>query len=464
MLFNSLAFAVFAPVVWIAHTTARRAGWHRLRTGLLLVASYVFYGWFDWRFCGLLALSTVSDHLIARGIDSAASERSRRALLIASVTINLGILAVFKYLEFFAESASRLLAAVGLDASPVTLKVVLPLGISFYTFQTLGYTVDVYRRRIPAERDLLVFATYVAFFPQLVAGPIERAGRLLPQLRDPRPVTAADAEVALGLIVRGYLTKLVIADNLGLVVDRVWADPGAYNGLEVVVAMVAFSFQIYGDFSGYTDIARGVARLFGVDLMENFHRPFLAASPSEFWRRWHVSLSTWLRDYLYVPLGGNRRGPGRTSLNLMVVMVLGGLWHGAAWTFVLWGMYHGVLLVVHRIGERVGAPGPRWVEVPGMFAFTVFGFAIFRSADLSELGRLLARFADPVGPWGGGVLVALIPVCAALAVDALTAPRPAHPLGLWGRPATRGVAYGLATAALVLFSVRASVEFIYFQF
>ncbi len=355
----------------------------------LLVASYVFYGWWDCRFLLLLFASSTADYWIARKLDATGSSSGRRNLLLSSALINLGFLGFFKYFNFFADSAGRLLGMFGFEADPVTLQIVLPVGISFYTFQSLGYTVDVYRGKIRAARDFADFLLYVSYFPQLVAGPIERAEHLLPQLRQPRKVTSEAVADGLWLIVVGYTKKLVIADRLAPLVQHGFGSEEIPD-LNALLFVYAFAFQIYGDFSGYSDIARGVSKLLGIDLMINFRSPYLVATPSAFWRHWHISLSSWLRDYLYVPLGGNRKGKGRTLRNLMATMTLGGLWHGAGVSFLLWGFYQGVALVAFRSkreGRRddgQGHPLARIASALLFFQVTCFGWVIFRCGAMGS--------------------------------------------------------------------------------
>ena len=317
----------------------------RLQNGILLIASYVFYGFWDWRFLALLFVSTVVDYNLALLIEKSESPGERKALLAASICVNLGILGFFKYFGFFAESFASLLNSFGFQSSTPFFNIVLPVGISFYTFQTMSYTIDVYRRKLPATRNFFDFALFVSFFPQLVAGPIERATKLLPQVLQPRKFSQSNFVEGFYLIILGLFKKVVIADNMAPIVNYIFSrDVSTLSGAEVLVGVYAFAFQIYGDFAGYTDIARGVAKWLGFDLMLNFRMPYFATSPSDFWQRWHISLSSWLRDYLYIPLGGNRQGTLLTYRNLMLTMVLGGLWHGAAWTFVAWGFFHGLIL------------------------------------------------------------------------------------------------------------------------
>ena len=387
MIFNSWVYLVYLPIVLALYWALP----FRPRMLMLLIANAVFYGWWDWRYLSLIAVSIAIDYVSARRIGRAETDQRRRKLwLLLSVASNLGILCVFKYFNFFAESAVDVLHALGFEANRVVLNVLLPVGISFYTFQSMAYTIDVYRRKMEPLQNLLVFANYVSFFPQLVAGPIERATHLVPQLESPR--TRADVQVQDGLflILWGLYKKVVVADNLARIV-QLCLDSQDMTAGSVTVGLLAFAFQIYGDFSGYTDIARGSALLLGVKLCENFRLPYFAISPSDFWTRWHVSLSSWLRDYLYISLGGNRKGSWFTYRNLFLTMLLGGLWHGAAWTFVVWGIYHGVLLIGYRVVfGKTGQPKcgnllshAFWMLV--MFVFTLIGWAIFRANDMTQL-------------------------------------------------------------------------------
>jgi alginate O-acetyltransferase complex protein AlgI len=377
--FNSLVFALFLPVVLGAFWFGPR----RWRTGVLLLASYVFYGWWDFRFLGLILISTIVDYVVGLRLFDSSSERRRKSWLFLSIAVNLGILGSFKYLGFFVESAASLLAEIGVDTGQTLLSLVLPVGISFYTFQTLSYSIDIYRRELEPERNLARFALFVAFFPQLVAGPIERAKRLLPQLKDfPNRPQEVNWSGALALILRGLFRKVVIADGVAPIVNEVFSKPEAYVGLTVAVGILAFSIQIYGDFAGYTDIARGVAKLFGVDLMVNFRSPYSARGFSDFWRRWHISLSTWLRDYLYIPLGGSHRGRLRTYINLMATMLLGGLWHGAGWGFLLWGLLHGAYLVIERLWR--GAHAGQWLPASIVFSIVTLTWIPFRAISIGR--------------------------------------------------------------------------------
>lgn len=413
MYFNSVQFGFFFAAVWatvalLSLSTERlhERALQRLlavRNVFLLVVSYVFYAFWDWRFLSLIVLSTGVDFVCARRMgalpDTSANAPARKRLVAASVVVNLGFLAFFKYSGFFARSLADALATLGMTVELPVLNVVLPVGISFYTFQTLSYTIDVYRGRLQPEPSLVRFAAYVAFFPQLVAGPIERARDLLPQLREPTLLTRDGLHTGAFLMGWGLFKKVVIADNVARIADAAFALPEA-NGLQVLLGAYAFAVQIYCDFSGYTDIARGCARMMGFELSLNFDLPYVAQTPSDFWRRWHISLSSWLRDYLYIPLGGNRKGPRRTWINLMLTMLLGGLWHGAAWTFVAWGAFHGALLAVYRVLEpqvaRLRLPGGplgtalRFANGVFFFHLICVSWILFRAADLRSAGTMLA--------------------------------------------------------------------------
>ena len=474
MFFNSVEFLIFLPVVLgVYYILSRRA-----QNAWLVLASYFFYGWWDWRFCGLLALSTVIDFTCALRINTSSDSRVRRRWLLLSLCANLGILGFFKYFNFFVDSAAALLSAVGLQPHLPVLRVLLPVGISFYTFQTMSYTIDVYRRQLAPTRSFLDFALFVSFFPQLVAGPIERAGNLLRQFAAPRAVTRPMVESGCFLILAGFFRKLVIADGVAPLVDTVFAAPATADWLSLACGAAAFALQIYGDFAGYSDIARGVARLLGFELMVNFRQPYLSRSVTEFWRRWHISLSTWLRDYLYIPLGGNRHGTAATYRNLMLTMLLGGLWHGARWNFVVWGGLHGLFLAVHKFfltrAHRKIAAESRAFSLPGLlataatFALVSFAWIFFRAPTFADAASCVAGLATLRGglsalPWG---LLAKLAVFAALtAVLDLPAYRRDSQEALldWPWP-LRGATYAAMFLLVVLLRPLNDVPFIYFQF
>lgn len=395
MLFNSAEFLRFIAVVYpiylvLAYSnTARQKSFRNL---FLLAASYCFYAAWDYRFLNLIIISTLVDFLVARAIERQRSENAKFGFLALSIVTNLSLLGFFKYYNFFVESFASLLTYFGMSAHLPTLEIALPVGISFYTFQTLGYTIDVYRGDIRASANVLNFALYVAFFPQLVAGPIEKAQHLLPQLDNPARIDSQKVWTGLYWILLGYFQKCVIADTMAPIVDYSFAHPDKLSGIISLIGVVAFALQIFGDFSGYTFIARGIALLMGIELMRNFRAPYFATCPSDFWKRWHISLSQWLRDYLYISLGGNRRGKVLSYRNLLITMVLGGLWHGAAWNFVLWGLYHGLALVLTHRSFRFLRLEWRFffvVKIFATFLFTLFGWLLFRVHSLQQLNNIL---------------------------------------------------------------------------
>ncbi len=348
MLFNSAEFALFMVVVYGAYLVLE----HKWQNRMLLAASYVFYGAWNWRFLSLILISTALDYVCGMRVYRAERPARRKLFLFLSVFGNLSILGFFKYFNFFAEGLTELLNSFGFVVRPYLTDIVLPIGISFYTFQTLSYTIDIYRGKLKPTRNVVDFALFVAFFPQLVAGPIERARNLLPQISSRRTLKADWFYEGCYLIFWGLFQKMVVADNLAKLVDPIFGRL-EYTAGEVLLVMYAFSFQILCDFAGYSNIARGVARLLGFEIMVNFRLPYFATNPQDFWRRWHISLSSWLRDYVYIPLGGGRKNGITTCRNLLVTMLLGGLWHGAAWTFVFWGVYHAILLMAYRCVEPV---------------------------------------------------------------------------------------------------------------
>ena len=339
MIFNSEAFAVFLPIVFLLYWFATNRNINS-QNFLLLVASYVFYGWWDWRFLFLLVFSTSLDYYTGLKMFKAETKKSKTFWFWLSVGINLGFLGVFKYFNFFADSLADSLNAIGWHVSLTTLSIILPVGISFYTFHGLSYVIDIYKDKIEPENNVVTYSLFVSFFPLLVAGPIERATHLLPQIKKKRLFTDAMFREGILQITAGFFRKMVIADNLAVYVDSVYGNADIHNSSSLLLASVFYAFQIYFDFSGYSDIAIGTAKLFGFSLKENFNLPYFSKSLTEFWRRWHMSLSFWLRDYLYISLGGNRKGIKITYRNLMITMLLGGLWHGASWNFVIWGGMH----------------------------------------------------------------------------------------------------------------------------
>ncbi len=391
MLFHSLDYVLFLVLAVIGYWALVRLQLFRLV--FIFGASCLFYMAWNPAYIVLILASVVLDYSVGRGLGVAERPRARKLLLFCSVGGNLGLLGAFKYYNFFATAVHQTLGLVGLDVTLPMLDVLLPVGISFYTFQTMSYTIDVYRRRIEVEKSLLRFAFYVSFFPQLVAGPIVRASQFLPQLHKKPKLSSEEVGSALFLIATGMVKKLVLADYVAVnLVDRVFDNPEAFTSLEVYVALVGYTLQIYCDFSGYTDIARGSARLLGFDVPENFNKPYMATNPADFWRRWHMTLSSWLRDYLYYPLGGSRSGPARAYFNLWITMFLIGMWHGANWTFVLYGIVHATAMVLHRFAYKITGRtketvDPTWLRVLKILAclnFVVFARILFRGADVDN--------------------------------------------------------------------------------
>ncbi len=483
VLFNSFEFLIFFPVVTLAYFLMP----HRFRLVFLLLASYYFYMCWRPEYIILILASTLVDYFAGLGMGRTDDRKKRRKFLLMSLFANLGLLFTFKYFNFFADSLNHLFAAVRLDAQMPALDVLLPVGISFYTFQTLSYTIDVYRGETQPERNPLRFALYVAFFPQLVAGPIERSTRLLKQFY--RKVSFSEERLQSGLllILWGLFKKVVIADRLAIYVNEVYNHPGDYQGWPLILATYFFAFQIYCDFSGYSDIAIGSARILGFDLMENFRQPYFTRSISEFWKRWHISLSTWFRDYLYIPLGGNRVVKWRWYYNLMVVFLVSGLWHGANWTFVVWGALHGFYLIFSiwtqtgraRMREWFGlSRRPRlealWQTVV-TFHLVLVAWVFFRANSLSDALLILNNMSQlefslqglmdinvKLG-WGelmlvmlfiaGMELVHVLQISGRLASLSLRTPQPLR----------LAVFYGLLLS-IVFFGVFNHTEFIYFQF
>jgi len=395
MRFNSLAFLVFLPLFAAGYWATSG----RLRLWLMLVASLIFYAWWDWRFVFLLLFSSIVDYSLGLLLENEHDDAARRRLIFLSVGVNLGVLGFFKYFNFFAASAAELSRSLGLPASYSALNIVLPVGISFYVFKTMSYTIDVYRRTERAERDLLRFTTFVVFFPELVAGPIVRASLMLPQLRSDHRFSYERMVSGLTLVASGYVRKVAIADSIGPLVDIRFAHPEAHNGMSLLIGVYLYAFQIYCDFSGYSSIAIGLARIFGFDFGINFDRPYFSRGFSEFWTRWHVSLSSWLRDYLYIPLGGNRGGRWATVRNLSITMLLGGLWHGANWTFVIWGALHGLYLVIQHFLAPSYKRVIRVLRIPALasdvflivlvFHLTCFGWVFFRAGSFANAWHVL---------------------------------------------------------------------------
>ncbi len=400
MLFNSIDFAVFLPVVFVLYWLANKK--LRLQNIVVISASYLFYGWWDWRFLSLILFSTLVDYSVGIMLNKTADIGRRKVLLWVSILVNLGFLGFFKYYNFFLENFISAFSFMGFEVQSNSLNIILPVGISFYTFQTLSYTIDIYRRKLNPTRDFISFAAFVSFFPQLVAGPIERASNLLPQFFVKRKFEYIEATDGMRQILWGLFKKMVIADNCALFADEIFSHSEIYGGSTLVLGAIFFAFQIYGDFSGYSDIAIGVARLFGFRLMRNFAFPYFSRDMAEFWRRWHISLSTWFRDYVYIPLGGSRGRKWMKVRNTFIIFVVSGFWHGANWTFIVWGMLNAVyflpLLLSNKHRDHINVVAenkllPSLKECLLMlltFTLTVIAWVFFRAENIAHAFNFLS--------------------------------------------------------------------------
>lgn len=478
MLFNSFIFLIFLAVVIPLYYLLKTK---LSRNALLLVSSYIFYGYWDWRFCSLLLISTAIDYFVGLELGKTEDPSKRKLWLSVSLVSNFAMLGFFKYFNFFIESFQVMLNPLHVNLDYLHLNLILPVGISFYTFQTVSYSIDVYRRELKTCASFLDFAVYVAFFPQLVAGPIERAVNLLPQIEKKNQATRKQFLDGSILIVYGLFKKVLIGDASGRYVDHIFTHMEYYSSWEIVFALFMFSIQIYADFSGYSNIARGCSKLLGIELIKNFEQPYLSRNITEFWRRWHISLSTWLKDYLYIGLGGNRKGEYRTYLNLLITMVLGGLWHGANWTFVIWGTIHGIYLAVHKYlskGERITAQNqkintlPEFIRFSSSVVFTyilvVFTWLFFRVKSLDEVSYFFTACLN--WTWGNypfrflSILVGFTSIT--LIFDALEYKTKSHVY--FNQIKSRPFMFGLLAMVLVsvmLYMINSKpLPFIYFQF
>jgi alginate O-acetyltransferase complex protein AlgI len=389
MLFNSIEFLLFLPTVFVLYWFVFK-NQLRAQNILLLLASYVFYGWWDWRFLSLIVLSTAIDYFVGLQLEKTIETSKRNFLLGLSLTANLGMLGFFKYFNFFVQSWVDAWSSVGVVMQGTTLEIILPVGISFYTFQTLSYTIDIYRKQLQPTKSFIDFAAFVTFFPQLVAGPIERASHLLPQFCKKRVFQYEQAVSGIQLIIWGLFKKVVVADNCAFFVHPIFENPAAFSSGELTVGMVFFAFQIYGDFSGYSDIAIGISKLFGFDLMVNFKFPYFSRDIAEFWRRWHISLSTWFRDYVYIPLGGSRGSRGFQLRNVFIIFLVSGFWHGANWTFIIWGLLHALLFLPLLLGNwnrtNLASKSYGWFDafkIGTTFILVCVAWVFFRADSLS---------------------------------------------------------------------------------
>lgn len=457
------------------------ARWVRWQNLFIVVASYVFYGWWDWRFLALIALTSVASY--ASGVLIEQHRGHGKIISAANIVLNLLILAFFKYFNFFSESFATAMASLGWHCDMPTLNIVLPVGISFYTFQALSYSIDVYRRKLPASHSIIDVMAFISFFPQLVAGPIERATSLLPQIQKPRHFSAATATTGMRQMLWGLFKKMIVADSCGLIVDRIWTDIPEHHGFALLLAMVLFAFQIYADFSGYSDIAIGCARLFGIKLTTNFKVPYFSRSIREFWRRWHVTLMNWFTEYVYFPLGGSRKGKARTVLNTIIVFALSGLWHGANWTFVLWGLYNALLFIPLIITGKgrykdTVAHGRHWPSLKELglmlatFALSALGLSLFRAPSLHDFITFITTMLSPsilqVG-FGHEIRLALAYCALMMLVEWLTRERRFgldfgdSPSGILRYRWVRWMIYVTLYSYIVIMSGLHS-NFIYFQF
>ena len=395
MLFNSLDFAIFLPIVFLLYWFVTQKNL-KLQNALIVLASYVFYGWWDWRFLSLIIFSTVVDYLVGQKLRSEEKQSKRKVLLWTSILVNLGFLGFFKYYNFFLENFVDAFSLFGMQINANSLNIILPVGISFYTFQTLSYTIDVYKKKLEPTKDFIAFSAFVCFFPQLVAGPIERATNLLPQFYKKRTFEYHKAVDGMRQILWGLFKKVVIADNCAEFANQIFNNSADMNGSTLFLGAIFFTFQIYGDFSGYSDIAIGTSRLFGFDLKQNFATPYFSRDIAEFWRRWHISLSTWFRDYLYIPLGGSRGGTWMKVRNTFAIFLVSGFWHGANWTFIIWGAFNAIyflpLLLTNNNRKNLGvvAEGKLLPSLRELFAMlttfmlTVFAWIFFRAENVSH--------------------------------------------------------------------------------
>ena len=484
MLFNSLDFAIFLPIVFILYWFVVNKNLKN-QNSLLLVASYVFYGWWDWRFLFLIFFSTVVDFLVGKRMKEENNETRRKFLLGVSLAINLGLLGFFKYYNFFIDNFIKAFSFFGSEIHPNTLNVILPVGISFYTFQTLSYSIDIYRRKLEPASDFISFSTFVSFFPQLVAGPIERATHLLPQFYKKREFNYHLAVDGMRQILWGLFKKIVIADGCAQYANLIFNNSSDYSGSTLLLGAIFFTFQIYGDFSGYSDIAIGTSRLFGFDLMRNFNYPYFSRDIAEFWRRWHISLSTWFRDYLYIPLGGSKGGIWMKVRNTFIIFIVSGFWHGANWTFIVWGLLNAIyflpLLLTNNNRNNLGPiaegrylPGfKEFISIMVTFGLTVIAWIFFRARDLHHAFDYIAGifsqslFQVPVfsNRLGAAQVITFIIIFLGFEWIGRDQQFAIANLGLkWKRPVRYTMYYTLILIIMYNSLGNSNQEFIYFQF
>ncbi len=475
MTFSSFAFLLFLPIVFVLYWSLRGRLW--MQNLCLVLSSYVFYGWWDYRFLSLIFITSLSSYVCGRLLESCPKQGKRKLIVLSNVLLNIGILVCFKYYNFFIESFLSVGQLMGIHFSVPTLYLVLPVGISFYTFQSLGYVIDVYRNKTKATNDFVAFLAFVSFFPQLVAGPIERASNLLPQMLGQRKFDYAQAVDGMRQALWGFFKKMVVADTCAVGVNQVWDNWQEASGIALFVGMILFTFQIYCDFSGYSDIAIGVSRLFGIRLCENFRLPYFSRDMTEFWRRWHISLMTWFRDYVYIPLGGSRVSTRKTIRNILIVFLLSGLWHGANWTFVAWGGYNAVLLIILLLANRKKKDYSTpigWCHIPQIlltFSLAAIGWVLFRAPSITDGFCYLERMVMQLPTWSlSDLAIGKVALCWCLllvVVEWLTRER-RHVLdfpssGWSSRLFVRWLTY-YALVFAILFLHGEEQTFIYFQF
>jgi len=482
MLFNSLEFAFFLPIVFLLYWFVTHRSLKQ-QNALLLLASYFFYGWWDWRFLSLIAFSSLVDYFVGISLANAETKMKRKLLLSLSILVNIGFLGFFKYFNFFAESFAQAFTLLGEPLEISSLKIILPVGISFYTFQTLSYSIDIYRKKLTPTKDFVAFFAFVSFFPQLVAGPIERASNMLPQFLNKRDFKYREAVNGCRQILWGLFKKIVIADNCAEFVNIIFEDPSAHSSSTLILGVILFSFQIYGDFSGYSDIAIGVARLFGFKLMRNFAYPYFSRNIGEFWRRWHISLSTWFRDYLYIPIGGSRGSTLLQIRNIFIVFLVSGFWHGASWNFLCWGGLHALffipLVLMKRNRTFLHSIKTKWL-FPSLkegllivftFSITSLAWVFFRAESVSEsLHYFQGMFSDSIFTVPDILrdIKAIVLVLFIFGLVFIEWIARDHQYGIeritqkWSRPLRYGFYYGLTMAIFMFKGI--PQDFIYFQF
>ena len=462
MLFNSIDFAIFLPIVFILYWFVTNSNL-KLQNLLIVAASYLFYVWWDWRFLSLILFSTIVDYTIGRKLKVEENQTKRKFLLWTSILVNLGFLGFFKYYNFFLDNFISAFSFFGQEIQANSLNIILPVGISFYTFQTLSYTIDVYKRKLEPTKDFISFSAFVSFFPQLVAGPIERATHLLPQIQRQRILVKDDLIEGINLIIYGLFLKVVVADTLAPQVNEIFANYESISGGSLILGAIFFSFQIYGDFAGYSKIARGTAKLFGFDLMVNFDKPYFSRNIAEFWRKWHISLNTWFRDYLYIPLGGSKFGKYQALRNIFIVFLISGFWHGANWTFIVWGLIHSLLfapLLLFNLNRKYLEPIKlyefSWKSLEQLlsviitFSLVAFAWIFFRANSLQHAIGYINNMNFEFSDYKGFLLVSILALIVDLVIDNSRFRKYLSP-----------VLIGLIIAAGI---ANTSSEFIYFQF